>query len=258
MSSGRSPWWTPWGSTGDRSGTIPVGGGTVEIAHGRMGVPAPATARLLEGYDIVGGPEMRELTTPDRGSVGGRTGSRVRGHAGDDGRRQVGLRRRLHEAGARPQRAASGRGQGESTRRARRSRRWPDGDQVVELQTNLDDVSPEVIGHAIRLLREAGALDVWTVSGTDEEGPAGSGAACACRARNERPLLTALMFEQTGTLGVRRQMVSRHVAERGSVSGDGERERRWGSSGAVGRAGWSASRPSTRTRRGRPGRPGCR
>ena len=36
-------------------------------------------------------------------------------------------------------------------------------EHVVELQTNLDDVSPEVVGHACRLLREAGALDVWTV-----------------------------------------------------------------------------------------------
>ena len=51
-------------------GVIPVGGGTVEIAHGRMGVPAPATTRLLEGYEIVGGPELRELTTPTGALLG--------------------------------------------------------------------------------------------------------------------------------------------------------------------------------------------
>ena len=47
--------------------------------------------------------------------------------------------------------------------RRRRGGARTEADHVVELQTNLDDVSGEVVGHACRLLREAGALDVWTV-----------------------------------------------------------------------------------------------
>ena len=89
-------------------GVIPVGGGTVEIAHGTMGVPAPATARLLEGYPVVGGPEARELTTPTGALLVGQLGAIPGVHARDaDGAGR--LWSRDHDSGARPQRAAGDR-----------------------------------------------------------------------------------------------------------------------------------------------------
>ena len=86
---GRSRWWRLSASSRVAVGPIPVGGGTVEIAHGRMGVPAPATARLLEGYPIVGGPETRELTTPTGALLVGQLRSRAR-RAARDGDREGG------------------------------------------------------------------------------------------------------------------------------------------------------------------------
>ena len=46
-------------------GTIALGDGFVDAAHGRLAVPAPATLRLLEGQSVrAGPPESGELTTP--------------------------------------------------------------------------------------------------------------------------------------------------------------------------------------------------
>ncbi len=117
-------------------GTIPVGGGTVEIAHGRMGVPAPATERLLVGYDIVGGPEMRELTTPTGALLVGQLGAR-QGTMPAMRPRASGVRSGLHEAGERPERATGGTGKqgrvrGQSGGRGCGASRRRPGDRVAD------------------------------------------------------------------------------------------------------------------------------
>ncbi|MBN1631377.1 MAG: nickel pincer cofactor biosynthesis protein LarC [Thermoleophilia bacterium] len=197
-------------------GPIPVGGGYVEIAHGRMGVPAPATTRLLHGYDLVGGPEMRELTTP--------TGALLVGELGATGgpippmrieRVGYGAGCMTLEGGPNVLRVLVGRAsQGGVTDAVR------DGvsnEQVVELQTNLDDVSPEVIGHACGVLRDGGALDVWVVPASMKKGRPGVVLHALVEGEKEMAVTTSI-FEETGTLGVRRRMTERHTAERGVTS----------------------------------------
>ena len=198
-------------------GTIPVGGGTVEIAHGRMGVPAPATAALLAGYQVTGGPEMRELTTPTGALLAGQLQARqgplptmtikAIGYGAGTMKLEHGpnvLRVVLGEAAdaadAEPASAVNGLAP----------------DAVVELQTNLDDVSAEVIGHALRRLREVGSLDAWTVSAQMKKDRPGVVLHVLVTAGQEA-VAVRVIFEETGTLGVRRSVLSRYVADRGTV-----------------------------------------
>jgi uncharacterized protein (TIGR00299 family) protein len=188
-------------------GTIPVGGGTVEIAHGRMGVPAPATARLLEGYRVVGGPEMRELTTP----TGALIVSELRAEQGELPAMEIeaighGAGSMKLEKGPNVLRVMIGRETGAEVE---------GGEGLVELVTNLDDVSAEVTAYTARLLREAGALDVWAVPAVMKKDRAGV-VLYTLGAREIEDELVSLIFAQTGTLGIRRRDVSRHVAQRGS------------------------------------------
>jgi uncharacterized protein (TIGR00299 family) protein len=191
-------------------GAIPVGGGTVEIAHGRMGVPAPATARLLQGYPIVGGPEQRELTTPTGALLVGQVGAvpgalpvmtvESIGHGAGSMKLEGGPNVLRVMIGTQPsEQLVSG------------------GDRVVELQTNLDDVPGEVVGHVCRLLREAGALDVWTVSAMMKKDRPAVVLHALVRLDQEKAAV-GLLFAQTGSLGIRRQTVSRYLADRGTVA----------------------------------------
>jgi uncharacterized protein (TIGR00299 family) protein len=188
------------------AGRIPVGGGSVEIAHGRMGVPAPATLLLLAGYEIEGSTERQELTTPTGallvGELGARAGVFPVMRAEKAG---YGAGRAKLEKGPNLLRVVLG--------------KWEGGegvDSVVELETNLDDASPEVLGYAIGLLRDAGVLDVWVVPAyMKKDRPGWVVHTLVDVGMEERA--TRILFEQTGTLGIRRRAVSRHVAERGTV-----------------------------------------
>ena len=88
-------------------------------------------------------------------------------------------------------------------------------DEVVVLETNLDDVSGEVIGRAVERLMEAGARDVSiTPVFMKKNRPGQLISVIADRAKSE--YLAGLLMEETGTLGVRELPVSRHISRRSS------------------------------------------
>src|SRR6266581_459748 len=88
-------------------------------------------------------------------------------------------------------------------------------DEVVVLETNLDDVSGEVIGRAVEKLMEAGARDVSiTPVFMKKNRPGQLISIIADKTKSEH--LAELLMEETGTLGVREIPVSRHISRRTS------------------------------------------
>ena len=134
---------------------IPTGRGKIKIAHGICSVPAPATAELLAGIPLAEVDIEAELTTP--------TGAGIVATLVDEfrpGLPAMTIDRIGYGAGTRdlPGRANILRlivGEMAPTR---------DTDEVVLLETNLDDVSAEILGHTRNILMNAGALDVYTTS----------------------------------------------------------------------------------------------
>ncbi|HEX9369130.1 MAG TPA: nickel pincer cofactor biosynthesis protein LarC, partial [Vicinamibacterales bacterium] len=143
------------------SSPLNVGGGTVHCAHGDFPVPAPATARLLAGVPVYGS-GTSELVTPTGAllvtgyarSFGPLPAMRIdaMGYgAGDrDPKGTPNVLRIL-----RGERAASSL-VGEPGRRS-----LGEGDRVVKIECEIDDMNPQLFGPLMDGLLAAGALDVF-------------------------------------------------------------------------------------------------
>lgn len=183
-----------------------LGSGTVRCAHGLMPVPAPAVAELLRGREtqLGGGGErltptgaalLAELCptfAPPATFVAERVGYGAGHRDPKEGPPNI-LRVQLGSARAGVARANA----------------W-----LVEV--NLDDMTGEELAHAAEALREAGALDAWTVAATMKKGRPGVVLSALCRAET-RSALERVLFERTTTLGVRWREVERAECARSSV-----------------------------------------
>src|SRR4051812_11505725 len=182
---------------------VAVGTGWVEAAHGRLPVPAPATAILLEGLELAGGgPVEGEATTP--------TGAALV---------------RVLSSGAPPERwrmVGSGWGAGQ-----RDPKHYPnavrillaeaagvsEAARVVLLATDVDDMSPEYVEPLRQALLQAGALDVQTWPVQMKKGRQGF------RVEVMAPealadAVTAELFRHSTTAGVRRWVAERATLPR--------------------------------------------
>ena len=86
-------------------------------------------------------------------------------------------------------------------------------DQVWILETNLDDISGEVIGHCTQLLLDAGALDVYSTAIQMKKNRPGTKLTVLC-SRSEVEPLEQILFRETATLGIRRWPADRHKLAR--------------------------------------------
>jgi uncharacterized protein (DUF111 family) len=86
-------------------------------------------------------------------------------------------------------------------------------EEVVEVSSNLDDVTPEIVGYVQELLLKSGALDVWLVPVQMKKGRPGLVLTYLCLPVDLEHLSELLMSE-TGTLGVRYSLRKRIVQPR--------------------------------------------
>jgi uncharacterized protein (TIGR00299 family) protein len=182
---------------------VPTGTGHIEIEHGRVSVPAPATAEILKGVPLAASVVPFELTTPTGaaivktvadsfGPLPAMTIETIGFGAGDrDLKEQANVLRLL--VGQSADEMAS--------------------DQVWVLETNLDDISGEVIGHTTAKLFEAGALDVYTTSIQMKKNRPGVLLSILSPA-DLIAKIEKIVFRETGTLGIRRWPACRHKLDR--------------------------------------------
>jgi pyridinium-3,5-bisthiocarboxylic acid mononucleotide nickel chelatase len=188
------------------SSPLNVGTGTVTMSHGTFPVPAPATARLVQGVPVYGEGEG-ELLTPTGALL-------VTGHAAAYGP----LPR------FRPQAIGHGAGSRDTPGRPNVMRlivgeadSVASSETVVVLETEVDDTAPQLLGALLDRLLAAGALDVFYTSIHMKKGRPGILITVLCPPER-REGLEEILFAETTTLGVRRQEWARSVLERETVA----------------------------------------
>ncbi|RNL62057.1 nickel pincer cofactor biosynthesis protein LarC [Nocardioides marmoriginsengisoli] len=189
---------------------VALGGGSVAIAHGRIGVPAPAVVELLRDAPTYGGPIERELTTPTGAAILASVVTRYgvqpamtvddtgvgAGGADPEGHANV---LRLSVGTSTPASEAPG--------------------SALVIETNVDDLDPRLWPDVIAALLAAGAADAWLTPILMKKGrPAHTlhvlvAADAAAAVRRE-------IFRQTSTIGMRESTFAKHALDRELISVD--------------------------------------
>src|SRR6266849_2850885 len=185
---------------------LPVGGGFVTGAHGRMPIPGPGTAELLKGFPVVDTGVRRELVTP--------TGAAI-------------LTTLSVSAGAMPPMTveAVGYGAGDMDLEAPNVIRVFLGiasesgrrETIMQVETTVDDMSPQLWEAIFERLFEAGALDVYLTPVTMKKSRPGTVLTALC-VPDRVTDLSRVLFEESPTIGVRWTAYQRERLDREMVT----------------------------------------
>ncbi len=185
---------------------LPLGGGFVTGAHGRIPIPGPGTAELLKGFPVVDTGVRRELVTP--------TGAAI-------------LTTLARAAGAMPAMTVQAVGYGAGNMeldapnviRLFLGRAASSGgrETIMQVETTVDDMSPQLWEVVIERLFETGALDVYLTPVTMKKSRPGTMLTALC-APDRVTELSRVLFEESPTIGVRWTAYQRERLDREMVT----------------------------------------
>jgi uncharacterized protein (TIGR00299 family) protein len=190
------------------SSAVPLGSGFIKGAHGEIPLPAPATLQLLEGIPIRGLDIQAELVTP--------TGAALLAELVDD-------------FGPLPAMNLEAVGYGAGTRDlpipnllrvitgTLAAGQAPASRDLTVLESNLDDLNPEIYPYLMERLFEAGALDVTLSAIHMKKNRPGTQVQILCSPEGAAELRT-ILFRETTTLGVKQYPIQRYALPRETVA----------------------------------------
>jgi uncharacterized protein (TIGR00299 family) protein len=184
-----------------------VGSGTVKCAHGTFPVPAPATARLLQGVPIYAGDVKAELVTP--------TGALL-------------VTEYARRFGPLPPMSITSIGYGAGDRDfagvpnllrmfAGETAEAGTTERIVSIECEIDDMNPQLFGPLMDRLQAAGALDVFYAAVQMKKNRPGT-LVTAIAHPESRNAICGLLFAETTTIGVRYQDMLRERLVRETVT----------------------------------------
>jgi uncharacterized protein (TIGR00299 family) protein len=188
-----------------------VGAGQAQTAHGLLRVPAPATSELLKGAPMFSSGIVKELVTPTGAAIATTLASRYAeipkmtlkaigyGAGSADLKEKANVLRLLIGESAVTEPAEY----------------WDAPVTVIE--TNIDDMSPQIYGYFVERALETGALDVFSCSAQMKKNRPGQLITILCEPPNVSRLID-LIFRETTTIGVRTHEVRRRTLARESVT----------------------------------------
>ena len=180
---------------------LPLGRGFSRGAHGRIPLPAPATLALLKGVPITGSEIDFELVTPTGaalltaladsfGPIPAMTLEAVGYGAGSKDLPIPNVLRVLLGEATLPTSGTV--------------------ETLALLETNIDDLNPQIYEYVMERVLSAGALDVTMTPVHMKKNRPGIQLTVLCRPADSDNL-EAILFAETSTLGLRRTMVERHA-----------------------------------------------
>lgn len=186
------------------SSPLHLGSGTVDMEHGRFPVPPPAVAELLKGIPVYSTEVKGELVTP--------TGAAI-------------ITTVCSGYGPIPTMTLEQTGYGAGTREYEKfpnalrvligeeHSQAADLERLWMLETNIDDMSPQVFGYVMERAFELGALDCYFTPIQMKKNRPGTMISVLCR-QEARERLTQLLFSETTTLGLRCCEIERRALDR--------------------------------------------